>query len=90
MMGSTMSKIRWTPFCVVIRPTNENKGIVSSSSLKLKYFIYKSFFAAKWFGAAASSFLILSAIGIPFGKANGFGFYFSNGLSGESLKRSSL
>jgi len=43
-----------------------------------------------WSGAALSSLLTLSAIGIPFGKANGFDFYFKRPARDDSLRRSSL
>lgn len=90
MIFSATSQIRWTPFCEVTRPTNEKTGIESSKSPKLKYFICNFLFALKWSGAAASKAFNLSLIGIPFGKANGKGFYLSKWARDEPYKSSSL
>lgn len=85
-----MSRIKWTPFYAVTLPTNANNGIESSKSPNPKYFCWRIFLAAKWLGAHWSSFLILSAIGIPLGKAKGYGFCLNNQLKDELLRRSSL
>lgn len=90
MMCSAISKIKWTPFWAVTLPTKENIGTESSKSPNWKYFCWSIFLAVKWSGATASNFLILSGIGIPFGKANGSGFYLRSPLKEELFKRSSL
>lgn len=90
MIFSAISQIRCTPFCEVTRPTNEKTGIESSKSPKLKYFICSFLFALKWSGAAASKAFNLSLMGIPFGKANGRGFYLSKYAREEPCKSSSL
>lgn len=87
---SAASRIKCTPFWVVIRPTNANSGTESSSSPNWKYFCWINFLAVLWSGAAASSFLILDAIGIPLGKANGCGFWWRKWASEEPFSRSSL
>jgi hypothetical protein len=74
----------------VTLPTKENIGIESSRFSKWKYLYWSNLLAARWSGAAASNYLSLEAIGIPFGKAKGSGFCLSSQAKEELLRRSSL
>lgn len=75
MSSSAHSRIKWMPFCSVIRPTKPKRQNELSSTLKLKYFYWMASFAFKWSSLVGRSLIILSLSVIlrPFGKENAFG-----------------